>query len=608
MVCMRKWGWRGAGIAAGVAVAGGLGAAGQWQGGLAGAALVAAGGFVAPEVSDWLAERRSRSAVLEQASAQLVLPGPRRAGGGDAVWLRPDQRVVGFIGRPELAVLRQWCAAGPAVLLMTGAGGVGKTRLALRLAEELDGLGWLCRAVRAGGEPGLAAAALAAHRGGVLLVVDYAETRPGVADLLRDASRDAGGRLRVLLVARGEGEWWARLEGSPDDGVRTLAAEAARVRVGAMPGGAGGAGLVRAAVPEFARAMGVAVSEVSGVSVADGAVPVLVLHAAALLAVLDARDHPGAGPARVVADEGVLARLLARESGFWLASAAAAGVRGTGGIDAVTAGQAVAVACVFAVADEGEAVRVLRRVPGLSDASAGMVLGVARWLRHAYPGAELMSGPLAGSGHWWGSLQPDLLAERHVADQFAGSAAFAGACLRDLTGSQAAGALTVLARACAHRPRAAELIGTALRADLAGLGVAAVGVAVQTSGPVGSILAEVASTCPAALETLIQIEEAIPYPTIALARADCVLTARINGMLPAGTSKADLARWRDQLGVLLSQVGRPAEALPATQEAVEAYRELAAASTRKFQAGSKLLFNLYCPSGRSLPVTSGVSP
>ena len=586
MVCVRRWGWRGAGIAAGVAVAGGLGAAGQWWGGLAGAAVIAAGGFVAPEVSDWLKDRRSRSAVLDEVSVPVVLPGPHRPGGGDAFWLRPEQRVVGFIGRPELAVLRRWCAGpgGPGLMLMTGAGGVGKTRLALRLAEELDGQGWLCRMVRAGGEPGAVAAALAAHRGGVLLVVDYAETRPGVADLLRDAARDAGGRLRVLLVARGEGEWWARLKGSPDDGVRALVAEAGVTRVGALAGGVAGAELVRAAVPEFARVVGVAVPEVAGVSIPDEAVPVLVLHAAALLAVLDARDRPGAGQARVVADEDVLARLLGRETAFWLASAAAAGVSGAGGADSVTAGQAVAVACLFAAADEGEAARLLRRVPGLADAPAGTVLRVARWLRHVYPPSRPQPGPYAEDGHWWGTLQPDLLAERHVADEFAGSPDFAGACLRELSAAQAAGALTVLARACAHRPQAPAMIAAALRADLPGLGVPAVDVAVQTPGPVGGILADVAGTCDATLETLVRIEEAIPYPTITLARADLALTARISSMLPADTGKADLARWRDLLGVRLSQVGRPAEALPATQEAVEIRRELAAASPDRYRA------------------------
>ena len=103
MVCVRRWGWRGAGIAAGVAVAGGLGAAGQWQGGLAGAALIAVGGFAAPELSDWLKDRRSRSAVLDQVSSAVLVQEASRPRGGDAFWLRPEQRVVEFIDRPELA-------------------------------------------------------------------------------------------------------------------------------------------------------------------------------------------------------------------------------------------------------------------------------------------------------------------------------------------------------------------------------------------------------------------------------------------------------------------------------------------------------------------------
>ena len=144
-------------------------------------------------------------------------------------------------------------------------------------------------------------------------------------------------------------------------------------------------------------------------------------------------------------------------------------------------------------------------------------------------------------------------------------------------------ALTALARACAHRPQAPALIAAALRADLPGLGVPAVNVAVQTSGPVGPILADVAGSCDATLEALVRIEEAIPYPTTALARADMVLTARINSMLPADTSEADLARWRDSLGVRFSQLGRPTDALAAAREAVTAYRELAAANPDRYR-------------------------
>ena len=573
------WGWdcgRGCGCRR-------LGAAGQWQGGLAGAALIAAGGFVAPELSDWLKDRRSRSVVLDQVSSPVLLQQAAPPRGGDAFWLRPEQGVVEFIDRPELAVLREWCTApdGPGLMLVTGAGGVGKTRLALRLAEKLGGQGWLCRVVSAGGESGVAEAARAAHRGGVLLLVDYAETRPGVADLLRDVAGEADSRLRVLLVARGEGEWWARLKGSSDDRVRSLVAEAGLVRVGALASGLDGAELVRAAVPEFARAVGAAVPTLWRSASRMRPCRCWCCTRRRCWPLLDARDHPGAGPARAVADEGVLARLLSRETAFWLASAAVAGVSGAGGIDSVTAGQVVAVACLFAAADESDAGRLLRRVPGLADAPEGTVLKIARWLRHAYPAGR--SGPQAVSARWWGSLQPDLLAERHVVTEFADSPAFAAACLRDLTAVQAAGALTVLARACAHRPQAPALIASALRADLPGLGVPAVDVAVQTSGPVGAILADVAGSCDATLETLVKVEEVIPYPTIALARADMLLTARINSMLPADASKADLARWRDLLGVMFSQLGRPADALPATQEAVTIRRELAAANPDRYR-------------------------
>jgi hypothetical protein len=87
-----------------------------------------------------------------------------------------------------------------------------------------------------------------------------------------------------------------------------------------------------------------------------------------------------------------------------------------------------------------------------------------------------------------------------------------------------------------------------------------VSAAVQTPGTVGAILAEVSSDCDATLDTLIKVEEAIPYSTVVLARADLVLTARINAMLPADADQDDLYRRRDSLGVQFSALGRPAEA------------------------------------------------
>lgn len=54
--------------------------------------------------------------------------------------LRPDRRLVPFTGRDsELEELRAWSTSSPAraVRVLVGAGGVGKSRLAVELAAEL---------------------------------------------------------------------------------------------------------------------------------------------------------------------------------------------------------------------------------------------------------------------------------------------------------------------------------------------------------------------------------------------------------------------------------------------------------------------------------------
>ena len=56
-----------------------------------------------------------------------------------ARYLRPEEAVVPFRARPELDELLGWCVSGghAGIRLVTGTGGAGKTRLALRLGEEL---------------------------------------------------------------------------------------------------------------------------------------------------------------------------------------------------------------------------------------------------------------------------------------------------------------------------------------------------------------------------------------------------------------------------------------------------------------------------------------
>jgi hypothetical protein len=60
---------------------------------------------------------------------------------------------------------------------------------------------------------------------------------------------------------------------------------------------------------------------------------------------------------------------------------------------------------------------------------------------------------------------------------------------------------------------------------------------------------------------------------VALAALNAVVTRQIVDTLPPDADAAERARWLTALGTALAQLGRAAEALPETQEAVITYRE-----------------------------------
>ncbi|WP_125776984.1 tetratricopeptide repeat protein [Antribacter gilvus] len=235
--------------------------------------------------------------------------------------LDPVARVVPFGGRDaELADLLAWSRdRTPAqVRLLTGLGGVGKTRLAVELTARLLRARWRCLWVGPDDSPESVADACRPsrfHSGPVLVVIDEAAVRPGIAALLDATGVAARGRLRVLLLARTGRTWWQRLLWLSDlwsehpvltshthlPAATTLSpAEAATSAVGA-----------------FARHLGVEVGA-PAVAATTGPVPPLDLHAAALVAVLRARD--GTPPARVDPVSGV-ANLLDLERERWAAAA-----------------------------------------------------------------------------------------------------------------------------------------------------------------------------------------------------------------------------------------------------------------------------------------------
>jgi hypothetical protein len=179
--------------------------------------LAALAGFVPAVVWELTRDRRKRNAhVAERREAALKAFGPPAvaapaaggtvagsAGGHGAAWyLRPEAQVVAFRPRPELGQLRKWCVAeGPlGVRLVTGEGGSGKTRLALQLAADLASDGWRTMWVQPGRE-GTAVGMVRDTGEPAVLVVDYAETRPGLAELLAEAAAaEDCPDLRVVLL------------------------------------------------------------------------------------------------------------------------------------------------------------------------------------------------------------------------------------------------------------------------------------------------------------------------------------------------------------------------------------------------------------------------
>ena len=489
-----------------------------------------------------------------------------------AALLRPDLGVVEFTGRvAELEELQSWCASDAArsVRVLTGPGGVGKTRLALRIAGEWAAARHEWRLVASGQESEAVQAARGVTSGRVLLVVDYAETRADLPTLLQALLADPG-PMRVLMLARSLGEWWERLAEQSAPAVARLLGEAALIQLSPLlTSDKSDAALAEAALPFFADALKVPPPAHVVFELPVGPVPVLVLHAAALVAVLRfAAGGPELDP--VVVTSEVLDELLEHEARYWRRTATAAGLASDGRIlkPVVTA------AALLGASSLDEAADLVGRVPDLTGAALGERRRWARWLYDLYP---------AGVDGLLGPLQPDLLAEAHVVLQLSKDPALARGCLRGLPDRQAERAMTVLAQAWAHHQEAQNLLTAALRDDLGCLAVPAARASIQTRAELGDVLADALADAPAPPGVLADIAEALPYPSVVLAQANVAITLRVRQALPPESGPQTKARWADRAGMMLAAAGRPKDALPAHQEAVSIYRELAAANPGSYR-------------------------
>ena len=489
---------------------------------------------------------------------------------GVAQFLRPEEEIVDFWPRPELDQLTDWVASGEhaALQLVTGQGGVGKTRLARQLARHAQPMGYRSWWARADGSLPVVEE-MRDYGQPALMVVDYAETQADLRNTLGMvfAHRD-GAPLRVLLLARSAGEWWQQLiDGSAYEVSEALAA-IQPIALGPLPDDTGQARVFRQALSAFAAKLQLPCPNAE-LTVADPNAPVLIVHAAALLAVLTHTDGQDRTDVRSGAD--VLAGLLRHEARYWRRSQAVYGLS----MSTEVIRRAVALGCLIGADDEERAGTLLEVLPDLADpATRGRA---ARWLHDLYP----LPGLPTALPDWIGPLRPDRLTEQLAATVLREQPGLIPRLFSGLRQRRAARALTVLARAALADPAALPLIAAALEADLENLAVPALEVAVETNPAVAGLLQGALITSVLSPATFERSADALPYPTVALAETAVIVHSRL-----AELTADDPAMRARHLINLCSSLGRlrhHEQALTAVDEAVALYRQLAAARPDEFR-------------------------
>jgi tetratricopeptide (TPR) repeat protein len=515
-------------------------------------------------------------------------PVSRRFHPAPSTLLHAEHGLVPFLGRERLLdqVIR-WCQdpASRPVLLVTGGGGSGKTRLGREACMRMLLAGWDAGLADDQRRDGTATTRL---ERATLVVVDDADLSTGLIAGLVGYLRgdDAGPEVRLLLLARARGVWWDQLVRQQElDGNYTVL-DLDRYPV--PP--ANRAEHFRRASAAFATYASPDTQSAEPPSAAELADPAfaepLLIHIAALLRTMDTPAVPRLGPDGEAApasgvttgeeDQPARQRLLRalceRERARWYHH----GDQLPFNRDLPLADQVVALATLTAAPDLSSATSLLAAVPNQAEVTRVEAEALAVWAHKLY----------AGPGYW-NPLHPDLLAEQHLADTpqlgALATAATRLAAGQDWETGMLTQLLAELTRGAANQaavqtaldellgaalPQIVELAVTADSAELADLASLALQLAPQPG-----VAARLAGQMPKYSVRLAALAATLASQRVTQHRSD------MDGR-PDTTSR--LAVSLNDQSVRLGDLGRREEALAAIEEAVVIYRELAAARLDAF--------------------------
>ncbi len=414
-----------------------------------------------------------REAILEHTGLPLILEPVELAGlfedpsrmlrpasgfSSPGFLLRAEAEVVDFHGRDrELRELTErWCADhGVAVRLLTGEGGQGKSRFARQVTATMRERGWVVGHLGANVTVEQARLVIDQVQHPLLVVVDYAETRPKVVtELIAAAAAHQEAPVRILLLARSAGDWWTSVRSHGGMVTDTAIVEElgpveedhhSRPELYRSAATCFSRHLDQLTIGSIAWNLIVSTLPMTDQDLAalgdDRYTSVLSVHMAALADLLQASPHAIPMPEDTPAEE----ILMSHERVYWERTAAEPG-HGVGSFLPLAAlDEAVTTATLCSALTENEALSVLAAVPELESLDAGRLGRTARWLRRVYP---------APIGSYWGSLQPDRLGE-HLVGSFLNSstkriADYLARLVPAMSPAQSRHALTVVGRAHAQ--------------------------------------------------------------------------------------------------------------------------------------------------------------
>ena len=350
--------------------------------------------------------------------APAYRPVSRRFGPALPSLLRPEHGLVPFLGRQALLdQVTSWCqdpATDRPLLLVTGGGGSGKTRLGREACVQMLLVGWDAGLADDQRRDGTATTRLQRP---TLLVVDDADLRTGLISALVEYLRwdDSGPPVRLLLLARAAGTWWDRLVRQQELAGSYIILDLDRHPV--PP--ADRAEHFRRASTAFAayRGLGAPPADVPLPAELDDPVYAdpLLIHIAALLHTVDtSATSPPPSPAEErSADEdstagmpvrqALLQALCERERTRWYQLGQESHLLFNPDLPLVN--QVVALATLTAAGDQPCATSLLAALPNQAEVTRIGAEALVVWVHRLY------SGP-----GYWNPLRPDLLAEQHLAD------------------------------------------------------------------------------------------------------------------------------------------------------------------------------------------------